>query len=457
MGMGVNIIGLDGTKNLEPDAEGRMPVVGRLVITDVDDNPLTVTESGALRVSQDQLQFFEVVDGNALNTNVWLTSVSGMTVVQQNGFIELNSAAALTANAYAILQSIKWFQLLGPMPSRPIIRMKYLSGPQANGVTELGFGLVTTNSSPTDGVFLRANQSGEWRAVLSNAGNETSALIDPTKMPAPGNDILLLIDIVEDLARFYIADDLVAEVPVPAGLSYPTNAGKLPIFARVFNGASPPGLAVKLSIGQFLVVGQDVNGGESYDDLLLSLGKGGYQLRAGTFGPNTNLVNNTAPTTIAAASLSNTAAAYSKLDGEFSLAAFAPSAGNDWIVFAYQVPVGERLKIRGVSIETAVTGLAVVTATLLEWWMGVNASALSLATADSPPTSWSPRPRFLGMQNFAASAPIGTVATRITQRFEYAPIVDSGRWVTINLRCSSGAATASVVYRGGVLVDALHV
>lgn len=462
MAVGMNIAGgLGGVlADVSQYADGvkRLAVAaGTTIIADGDGGAFTSTESGAMRTSIDQLLFFEQVDGSAINTNVWNYSSSGMTVAQANGFITLNAGQAVTANAWAILQSVKYFQLMGAMPTRPVIRLKWPAAPQANATVEIGIGTVATNTTPTDGVFLRGNSSGEWRAVLNNGGSETTALIDPALMPAPGNVILFECDIVEDLCRFRVNDIGVATVPVPAGLAYPTNAGKLTIFVRVYNGSSPPNQAPQISIGQFLVVGQDMNGGESYDDLLMTLGRGGYQARVSPFGSLNNIANNTSPVTIAAGALSNTVAAYSKIGGAFALAGFASNTGNDFIVFAYQVPAGDRLKIRGVRIDTAILGTAIVTATLLEWWMGVNASAASLATADSPPTTWAPRPIWLGSQGFVALAGIGVQATAITQRWEFPIVVDSGRWLTINVRCPTGAATASLIYRGGVQLDCLHV
>jgi len=51
----------------------------------------TVTENQFLNVSNDSLIFFEQVDGVAVNTNVWVPSTSGMTIIQSGGFINLNA------------------------------------------------------------------------------------------------------------------------------------------------------------------------------------------------------------------------------------------------------------------------------------------------------------------------------------------------------------------------------
>jgi|SRR5882672_9450851 len=63
----------------------------------------TQTENGFTNVSNDSLIFFEQVDGVAVNTNVWVPTTSGMTIVQSGGFITLNAGLAVAANAYAIL------------------------------------------------------------------------------------------------------------------------------------------------------------------------------------------------------------------------------------------------------------------------------------------------------------------------------------------------------------------
>lgn len=423
-----------------------------------DGNEIQITEHGSLNVNLDSLQFVEQVDGAAINTNVWMTSASGMTIAQANGFLTLNSGAAKTASAYAILTSIKNLVLFGTLPIKVSFNIGLPMSTQTNATAEWGVGLAAANSAPTDGCFFRYNASNEFRAVINYAGTETTTLIAPgTYTSASGDSVtvplilneaeLFDIVIVEDVVQFSIADVLVATVEVPAGLAYPTNAGRLPIFARVYNGGSPPTDAPVINIGQIVAVQQGMGQSDPLDAVLSSLGRGAYQSPVTPFAQTANHANSAAP---ASATLSNTAAGYTTLGGRYQFAAVA-SAATDFALFAYQVPAGYQLFVNGVSISAAVTGVAILTATVFDWSLGVNASAVSLATADGAGT-WAPRRVPVGSQGFLALAGIGQ-ASELVRRFSTPLVVDSGRFLHVILAVPSGAATASLVFRGDVFID----
>lgn len=419
---------------------------GFVRLIDHDGDPIYSTQSGALRTSADTLEFIEQVDGSAVNTNKWITSVSGMTIAQANGFITLNSGTATTANAYAILQTIQNFPFYGPQPLRLLFRALPVVQPQANMVMEVGLGAVATNAAPTDGVFFRWNGSAEFRCVISNGGVETQS----AALTAPASNIgaLLEITIVEDAVEFRVNDIPVADIDVPAGQAYPTNSGRLPAFMRVYNGASVPSQAPKISLGQLAIVQEDMIKGRLWDDTMVAMGFGGYQ-HPTTFGQTANHANSTSPVS---ATLSNTAAGYTTLGGKFQFAAVG-AAATDYALFAFQVPAGYRFWLTNISISTAVTGLAVVTPTLLDWSLGVNSSAVSLATADGAGT-WAPRRIPIGLQCFLASSAIGQMASDIGRRFDPTKaVIDSGRFVHVILQIPNGAATANLVFRGDVMIN----
>ncbi len=99
-----------------------------------------------------------------------------------------------------------------------------------------------------------------------------------------------------------------------------------------------------------------------------------------------NYANTAAP---ASATLSNTAAGYTTLGGQWQFAAVA-GAETDYALFGFQVTAAaaasanKNLFITGIRIEAVNTGAAVATtATLLQWGLAVGGTAVSLATADS--------------------------------------------------------------------------
>lgn len=452
----IALIGPDGNV-AHIDANNQLAVVlntdptkaGAVLLYDSNGDPIIVEENGALSVSQDELILSEQVDGSSLNTNKWTTSVSGMTVAQASGFITLNSGAALTANAYAILSSIMNVPLYGDMPVEFSFNAKVSVQPQSNLTIEMGMGSASGTSAPTDGAFFRWTSTGAFQAVVSYGGSETAVACVGAHCPPQSNTTLLFeITIAEDHVQFKIDDAVVADIVNPSGLAYPVSAGHQPVLTRVYNGGSTPSAAPVLSIGQVLVRQIAVNLDRPWRDAMAAQGMGSYQSPT-LFTQTANHANSTSP---ASATLSNTAAGYTTIGGRFQFAAVG-AAATDFALFAYQVPAPWKFYVTAVTVSTAVTGTAVVTATLLDWGLGVNASAVSLATADSPPTSWAPRRIPLGVHGFIALAGIGATAPDISRRFDPPLVIDSNRFLHIIMQVPSGAATSSLVFRGDVMVS----
>lgn len=434
---------------------------GTVAIKDSAGKDITTTENGYLRTSQSNIIHYDQVDGAALNTNIWSSSVSGMTVVQASGFIGLNAGSATTAAAYAIIQSVKYIPLYGTLPLRDSTNAKVINLPEANATVELGIGAVAANSAATDGAFFRWGPAGQFFAVINNGGSESSsAALTGTFTDEDGDTItlppvqsiihLFEIEIVEDRALFYVDDILVATIDTPSGQAYPFNAGRQQKFARVYNGGSTPALAPQLFIGQTITEQEDLNQNKPWADVLASLGRTSYQSPVTAFGQTANHANSTSPVS---ATLSNTAAGYTTLGGRFQFTAVA-SAVTDFALFGFQVPVGYQLVINAVAISSCNTGAigSAVTPTIFDWGVGINASAVSLATADGAGT-WAPRRVPIGLQAFALSSVIGAIATDVSRRFETPIVVDSGRFFHIILQIPLAAATSSQIFRGDVFVN----
>lgn len=440
--------------NLPEDAAA----AGFAKIISTNGNSISVTENGAVLVSTDSVAFFEQVDGSTLNTNVWTTSVSTMAVAQAAGYITLNSAASVSANAYAILTSIKNIPLYGTLPVKVSINALIPILPEANATVELGIGLAATTAAPTDGAFFRWNASGQFCGVISTSGVESQLVFSGTYTDANGDSVVVPpvitdseiyeITLVEDIVQFAIGDVLLGEVQVPAGLAYPTGSGRLPLFARVYNGATPPVTAPQVKIGQVVVAQQGMNQQKDWREILAELGRNSYQ-HPTTYGQTATHANSANPSS---ATLSNTAAGYTTLGGRYQFAAVS-GAATDYALFGFQVPTGYQLKVYRCAVSTVNTGAAVaVTATILDWSVGVNASAVSLATVDGAGT-WAPRRLPLGVQAFKLLDGIGQVATDILRTFDPPLVIDAGRFFHIILQMPVGTATISQVIRGDVMIE----
>lgn len=208
--------------------------------------------------------------------------------------------------------------------------------------------------------------------------------------------------------------------------------------------------APQIYLGQMIASQDDLNQNREWSHTLALMGRGAYQSPVTAFGQTANHANSTSPVS---ASLSNTATGYATLGGRFQFAAVA-SAATDFALFAYQVPAGYQLFIDAIAVSLVNTGAigSVATPTILDWGLGLNASAISLTTVDGAGT-WAPRRIPLGMQAFGLSAVIGAMPPDIVRRFETPLVVDGGRYLHLILQVPVSAATASQVFRGDVLVS----
>lgn len=422
--------------------------------------PFEVGNNGRVRISPENHVLQDLFSGSALNTNLWAPSTSTMTQSVGSGILTMNSGSSLTANAYSIINSIIQPPFWSDFSSYVHFRLK--ATPQTNTTMEFGWGVVATNTSPTDGVFFRINGAGVMSVVICFGGTETvstaTAAIDSTK------SYEVQLEIINDHIKWYVADS--------SGATYFTDSGdaldaapmylpasqiktvqlsttqQMPVFARLYNGATPPVAAAQLVIGHANYIQRDMTRLKDWPTTMASMGRGLYQ------GPSTaslvqtaNHANSTSPSS---ASLSNTVPGYTTLGGRYQFAAPA-SVTTDYLLFAYQVPTGFQAVITGISITAMNTGATVATTpTILDWALAVDSSAASLATTESPPTSWAPRRLPLGMQGFVVGALAGTSANEITRDFATPLVCNSGRFIQVIVQVPTGTATGSQVIRGDV-------
>lgn len=436
---------------------------GFVKILSSDGSDIDTTENNALRTSAVAMVLYDQVEGAAVNTNVWNPyDVSTQTISQASGFIKLNAGAVTTANAYSNLKSNKVIPLYGSIPLLLEVTANVLNLPQANAICRLGVGTVSAGSAPSDGAFFYWDAAAGFYCAINNGGVQTatgnlSTLVftdnngdSITLPPSAVSNHLFAIQVVEDHVQFTIDDIQVADIMVPAGQAFPFNAGRQQIFAQVVNSGTPPSLAPQLSIGQVTGKYEDLQQNRSWPEFMAIIGRGGYQSPVTPFGQTANFANSTNPTS---ATLSNTAAGYTTPDGDFQFVATA-GAVTDYALFAYQVPAGFQRIIYGISISCVSMGAlgSAITPTILRWGLGVNSSAVSLATADGTNT-WAPRRKALGMQTFALTTAIGAQAQDISRTFIVPLVVESGRFLHIIVQIPVGVATASQVFRGTVTLN----
>jgi hypothetical protein len=433
--------------------------------TDARGEPMVFGYEGRVDTTQDQLVFYDPCDGAQVvpDHRVWTWNGTTMTVTQAAGpsRMILNGGAITTANTNTTLQSLTTFITYHEADIYFHARTMPTNLPANNAQCEWGIGTASGASTPTDGVYFRWKNNNTFVCVINRAGTE----VESAAQSAPAAGEYNHMEILYNTERAIFMWESPAGTPqeltmtTPVAASSMTDVLRQPVLGRIVIGATPPGSAPQLSFGEVAVYQKTLDLKEPYHYMLASgLGRGAFQSPTSGFAQTANHANSTSPTS---ATLSNTAAGYTTLGGRFQYAAVA-SAATDFALFGYQVPVGFKLCVTSIRIDTVLTGAAIATtATILDWAVAVNSSAVSLATADSIPAAGpvavAPRRMPLGVQGYSLVAPngprqIGESGENIRVTFEPPLVCEPARFFHIILQVFLGTATASQIFRGDAFV-----
>lgn len=387
-------------------------------------------------------------EGVALDARNYTSATTTMTITQASSFITLNASAITTANTNARVTTHRVFPYLDGQALVTMWTFKRATGQvgQSNELLEMGPVVHTGATAASDGVFFRWNTSGEFRAVstFNSTDSQSAVLTSPT-----ANVTHTAVIFRRATGTDYFIDGVRLAAIEDAAQANPTSARGVPFSARVVVGATPPSTAPNLQIGPVSVF-RCGDADKSWGEKLAASGLSSLQAPLTPFAQTPNHANSTSPTS---ATLSNTAAGYTTLGGRYQFAA-PVGAATDFALFGYTVPTGYQAYITGIAISTCNTGAAVATtATMLDWSIAVDSTAVSLATADSfgPPfVTMGPRRVPLGVQGFIVAAGIGVCAPDIVRTFSPPLVAEPGRFVHVIVQVPIGTATASQVIRGDV-------
>lgn len=410
---------------------------------------LEASEDYRLRIESDNLWLTDYPLGTAVNTRKWKTLLTAsQTITIAGARYELNSSGLTTVNSGSMLQSWRVIPFYKANTTYLEFNVNWTLAPVANWFAEWGASnAATAIAAATDGVFYQIT-AGTFRGVCRNAGVETS--VDLGVIPAEGVVHDFVIEVTQGVVHFWHESNLLGSIEIPNAQFGPTASPTLPVFVRTYTAAVAPAIAIKLQCSAI----QASNGGADLNRLWptqqVGMGNSSVQAPSGsTVGQTANYVNSTAPV---AGALANITAAYATLGGQFSFAAVA-GAETDYALFAYPVPVGQTLVVRGIWIDTMNTGAAVATtATWLQWSLGVGCSAVTLATAEGAAAK-APARLALGNQVFPIAAAIGARAQPLDVKLDAPIVVNSGEYLHIIVKMPLGTATASQIIRGVVGVN----
>lgn len=415
-----------------------------------------VSTDNRLRVGIDSPYWQDTFNHAIQDTSKYIHVTSTATLAMTGGYLVFNAGNSLASGAVARVQTYRTFPLNAGSALQVQFRARFAIALQANNAGELGLGFAATTATPTDGVYFKLTTGGALQGCININGTEQT--VNLTGLTINPNQVYYFrITVDQERATFWVDDVLYGVLITPTTAPSTSFARALPLLMRLYNNAATTG-AQRIEVADVSVFCRDLN-----QTRLWATASSGMEQNAAiaptgaTAGQTANYANSAAPTS---ATLSNTAAGYTALGGQFQFAAVA-GAETDYALFGYQVPVpaanagNKNLVIRGIRIQTVNTGAAVATtATLLQWALGVGSTGVSLATADSATAGTrAPRRIALGFQSFPIGAAIAAQATPIDVNLDAPVYVAAGTFVHVILKMPIGTATASQVIRGSVMIN----
>lgn len=426
---------LAGTQRAQP-VMGQSSGSGRIIRAD---------RMGHVLPGAPTLLFEDAIEGTTINSTLWTSSASTMSIAQTGGLLTLNANATTTTGTYAIITSIKQFPI-GRNEAPLVAEFQINASQTTNAVMELGFGApVGVTALVGNGVvFCRISATSVGKLIVVYNGTEspstTATLVASTyyliKLWREDGQGRLVI---ESSAGTPLLDTQIA-LPIGspmmgAGVSHS------PVFARVYTSGAA-GAAPKINIAHVAVKQYDLNQNEPWPDQLVGMGlDSGYSPVA--LASTSNLYAAT-PTPITPTSTAAGALAF--LDGEYAFNVTA-SAETPLGLFTFPTPTPWSTKISYAQIGVPIVMTAIgATALQVEYILAlVKGSDPSAAGAILRSVS-------LGMFTAAAAAVAGTflTGTPIILAPAKAPlfIANPGQYVMILVKVLSGAAISGGAIRG---------
>jgi len=477
---GLRILSVDGARNADVSTDNAMRVIlydgnglpvayqnsAALVPTTARGLPLLAADyklarmmrsspDGTLRAGDDMPLLYDSTEGAAVDTNKWIQTTTTMTITQAAATGTLYNAASSVATTVGAMQaSHRRFPFVGrnAIAFRQKLRA---TAHNSNNLIETGFAnppAAATTAQVIDGAFWRKDGTGQWLPVISI--NSSDILGNPISNAtfiaavATTDYFFASVFLEETRATFRLITGLgvlIAEQTIDfqqQSGSATFSTTHLQAFTRTYNSGAT-GTATQLFVAQTSVWQidsipapyQNVQAGMNYGSLTSPT----------AFTQNANYANSAAPTS---ATLSNTAAGYTTLGGQWQFAAVA-SAETDFALFAIQIPAPYAFVVTGVKISAWNNVVAVATTgTVIEWGLAFNSSAVSLATA----APYTPMRKKIGAHSWAVAAPVGALGGPDVQ-WNGIEVVQPGRFFHIIAKIPLGTATATEIFRGTCTVE----
>ena len=415
--------------------------------------------TGALQIGGDEtVLLHDVFEGATRNLNQWIETATTMASTQAaiTG-LTLNSASTTTTTTGILQSSHRQMPLGQGMGLIGLWHLRVLGA--TNCVEEWGFSDQTSATAAVhiNGAFFRRDSAGSVQPVLAFNSVETQGSVMAGIATTDYNSYAIHL---EDLRATFqvishtgvlLASQVMEIGATGAGAGSVTQARMfsvthIPAFFRVLNTGAA-GTAPQIIINSCTVAMLDYWSQRSHAIQQSSLGLN-VLTSPTAYTQLANYANSAAP---ASATLSNTAAGYTTLGGQWQFAAVA-GAETDYALFGFSNPTPYTLYITSLTIQSWVQAVAIATtSTVLQWGIAANSSAVSLATA----APYTPMRKTIGAHSFAVGTPAGDMAAsgQIVYQPQTPDAVQPGRFFHIILKIPLATATGSQIIRGTSMID----
>ena len=415
---------------------------------------LFVTQDYRLARNLETPLFNDTYAYNTMNNYKYRVVTSAQTITLSGGSMIFNSGDNISNGTSAIVQSFRTFPLYINTPLYVNIKAKFNNVLQNNSVTEFGLAL-TGGTKPSDGVFLIAS-AGTLNAVISYSGFEKTQV--NVHIPEPNVLYDYLFAINDTQVEFWVDDVIVSVLEFSSATGSTVISNSLPLYIKNYNTgavASP----IQFQVNLVDVLFGDIKLNKPWMNTMV--GMGGSSIAppsGGAIISTANILNSLAPNV---GILNNSVGGYVELGGQFAFDALN-SSETDYILFGYLNPVatasipGKTLVITSININTFTSGATTdsLTATTLQWSIGLGGTSLDLTTLDSVTAGTRAARRLgLGVQSIPITGATGTSAKPIYYDILKPLIVEAGTYCHIILKIPQGVATSLLVIRGLVNIN----
>ena len=419
------------------------------------------SEDFRMRSELDSILDSHVFNETAQATGKFKYYNTTMTATFTGNAVNTNASGITTANSGVLIQTQQYFPIFGGAQTYSYFNVAFGTTWAVTNTTVdqwLFTATITAPYAPTDGVYIRQNNTGIFGVANFNGTEQTTtpfvvASGGAAWTPTLGTFYDVIVTTGQNICVFWM--DLrdgngytrMGSLSNSVGGGMPSSLQYVPFSIRHAIGGIAASAVMTTKVGTYTISQGGYQNMRS-EQITATVLTGWPQWQQGhTQGTLGNYTNSLAPT--AGVALTNTTSASNW--PMFQIWVLPTLAVNtDGIVMSYQNPAptatiaGKIAIIKGIWVESIVTTVLVGWPIAFVWSIGYGASAVSLATAEGANTK-APRRIPLGIQQFAAAAAVNTQATRIHVPFDRPLPLMPWEFLTLNAKNIGTVTTTGVI------------